>query len=54
MSMMDEEPEVTTLEAELFDIRHRRQEVTARYEDRLEYLRAQLKGAELREKLLRK
>lgn len=54
MLTMDEEPEMTVLEAELHDIRRRRQEVTARYQDRLEYLRAQLKGAELREKLLRK
>lgn len=54
MLTMDEDPEMTVLEAELFDIRRRRQEVTARYQDRLEYLRAQLKGAELREKLLRK
>lgn len=54
MSTMDEDPETSALESELFDIRRRRQEVTARYQDRLEYLRAQLKGAELREKLLRK
>lgn len=54
VSMMDEGPEMHALEAELFDIRRRRQEVTARYQDRVEYLRAQLKGAELREKLLRK
>lgn len=54
MSTMDEDPEMNALETELFDIRRRRQEVTARYQDRLEYLRAQLKGAELREKLLRK
>lgn len=53
-STMDEDSEMNALEAELFDIRRRRQEVTARYQDRLEYLRAQLKGAELREKLLRK
>ncbi|KAL4064852.1 hypothetical protein V8B97DRAFT_2010655 [Scleroderma yunnanense] len=50
----DEDSELSAFEAELFDIRRRRQEVTARYQDRLEYLRAQLKGAELREKLLRK
>lgn len=54
MSTMDEDSEMTALETELSDIRRRRQEVTARYQDRLEYLRAQLKGAELREKLLRK
>ncbi|KIJ59459.1 hypothetical protein HYDPIDRAFT_33149 [Hydnomerulius pinastri MD-312] len=51
---VDEEAEISALEVELGDIRRRRQEVTARYQDRLEYLRAQLKGAELREKLLRK
>ncbi|KAH0832208.1 hypothetical protein J3R83DRAFT_13128 [Lanmaoa asiatica] len=53
MLTMDEDTEMTALETELFDIRRRRQEVTTRYQDRLEYLRAQLKGAELREKLLR-
>ena len=42
------------LEAEMADIRRRRAEVTARYEARIEYLRARLKGAELREKLLKK
>lgn len=35
------------------DIRRRKAEVTARYEARVEYLRARLKGAELREKLLK-
>lgn len=51
---IDEDSEISAMESELVDIRRRRQEVTARYQDRLEYLRAQLKGAELREKLLRK
>ncbi|KAF9236526.1 hypothetical protein BU15DRAFT_49967 [Melanogaster broomeanus] len=51
---MDEDAALNALEIELTEIRRRRQEVTARYQDRLEYLRAQLKGAELREKLLRK
>lgn len=54
VSPTDGDSEMSALESELFDIRRRRQEVTARYQDRLEYLRAQLKGAELREKLLRK
>ena len=54
VTSMDEDSELSALEAELVDVRRRRQEVTARYQDRLEYLRAQLKGAELREKLLRK
>lgn len=49
---LDEDLEMTALESELLDIRRRRQAVTTRYQVRLEYLRAQLKGAELREKLL--
>lgn len=49
-----DEDELVSMEAELADIRRRRAEVTARYESRLEYLRARLKGAELREKVLRK
>lgn len=39
---------------EMEDIRRRREEVSVRYEARLEYLRAKLKGAQLHEKLLRK
>lgn len=39
---------------ELSDIRKRRQEVISRYEARVEYLRARLKGAELHEKLMRR
>ncbi|KAJ6620784.1 hypothetical protein B0H10DRAFT_2020610 [Mycena sp. CBHHK59/15] len=39
---------------EMEDLRRRREEVHARYEARLEYLRAKLKGAELHEKLLSK
>ncbi|GJE91759.1 hypothetical protein PsYK624_079100 [Phanerochaete sordida] len=46
--------DIAALEAEMADIRRRRAEVTARYEARIEYLRARLKGAELREKLLKK
>ncbi|KAI0917001.1 hypothetical protein AcW2_007250 [Taiwanofungus camphoratus] len=49
-----EDEEILAMETELADIRRRRVEVTARYEARLEYLRARLKGAELREKILRK
>ena len=49
-----DEEELTSMETELADIRRRRAEVTGRYEARLEYLRARLKGAELREKILRK
>ena len=36
------------------DIRRRREEVRQRYDARLEYLRARLKGAQLHEKLMRK
>jgi hypothetical protein len=41
-------------EDEMMDIQWRREEVSMRYEARLEYLRAKLKGAQLHEKLLRK
>lgn len=46
--------DIVVLETEMADIRRRRTEVTARYEARLEYLRARLKGAELREKLMKR
>ncbi|KZT73851.1 hypothetical protein DAEQUDRAFT_761808 [Daedalea quercina L-15889] len=49
-----EDEEIRTMEVELADIRRRRVEVTERYEARLEYLRARLKGAEIREKVMRK
>ena len=49
-----EDEDLSALEAEMADIRRRRTEVTARYEARIEYLRARLKGAELREKLLKR
>lgn len=49
-----EDADLTAMEGDLADIRKRRGEVTARYETRLEFLRAKLKGAELHEKLLRK
>ena len=42
------------LEEEMADIRRRREEVSMRYEARLEYLRAKLKGAQLHEKLMNK
>ncbi|THH20563.1 hypothetical protein EW146_g837 [Bondarzewia mesenterica] len=45
--------EIAALELEMADIRRRRAEVVGRYEERLEYLRAKLKSAELHEKLLR-
>jgi hypothetical protein len=43
-----------SLAGELEDIRRRREEVNNRYEARLEYLRAKLKGAQLHEKLMRR
>ncbi|KAJ7043955.1 hypothetical protein C8F04DRAFT_1389384 [Mycena alexandri] len=39
---------------EMEDLRRKREEVASRYEARIEYLRARLKGAELHEKLLSK
>ncbi|KAI0689710.1 hypothetical protein BC835DRAFT_1418329 [Cytidiella melzeri] len=48
-----DDEDILALEVEMADIRKRRSEVTARYEARIEYLRARLKGAELREKLLK-
>ncbi|KAK0187880.1 hypothetical protein F5146DRAFT_1061162 [Armillaria mellea] len=42
------------MEREMEDIRRRREEVSMRYEARLEYLRAKLKGAQLHEKLMKK
>jgi len=50
---LDEDPETAALLAEVQDIQQKRDEVTIRYERRLEYLRAKLKGAELRERLLK-
>ena len=51
---LHDDDDIVALEAEMADIRKRRAEVTARYEARLEYLRARLKGAELRERLLKR
>ncbi|KAF8208760.1 hypothetical protein K438DRAFT_1812829 [Mycena galopus ATCC 62051] len=48
---LDEEREFGV---EMEELRKRREEVAGRYETRLEYLRAKLKGAELHEKLLSK
>jgi len=42
------------VETDIEDIRRRREEVRQRYDARLEYLRAKLKGAQLHEKLMRK
>lgn len=43
-----------SVEGEMEDIRRRREEVNHRYEARLEYLRAKLKGAQLHEKVMRR
>jgi hypothetical protein len=49
-----DDDDIAALEVEMTEIRRRRAEVMARYEERLGYLRAKLKGAELHEKLLRR
>lgn len=51
--MIGDDEDLAALEAEMGEIRRRRAEVMGRYEERLGYLRAKLKGAELHEKLLR-
>lgn len=51
--MMGDDEDLAALEVEMSEIRRRRAEVMGRYEERLGYLRAKLKGAELHEKLLR-
>ncbi|KAK7048232.1 hypothetical protein R3P38DRAFT_3174493 [Favolaschia claudopus] len=48
---LDDEREFSN---EMEDLRRRREEVAGRYDSRLEYLRAKLKGAELHEKLMSK
>ena len=48
------DPALATLESEMAEIRRRRAEVVARYEAKLELLRAKLKGAEMHEKLLKR
>jgi hypothetical protein len=53
-SAFDDEDDIAALEVEMAEIRRRRAEVMGRYEERLGYLRAKLKGAELHEKLLRR
>ncbi|KAI0250801.1 hypothetical protein BJV78DRAFT_1217035 [Lactifluus subvellereus] len=52
--VIGDDGDITALEAEMAEIRRRRAEVMGRYEERLGYLRAKLKGAELHEKLLRR
>ena len=54
VSMSTVRLEAEDIENEIEDIRRRREEVGVRYEARLEYLRAKLKGAQLHEKLMRK
>jgi hypothetical protein len=51
--MINDDEDLAALEAEMTEIRRRRAEVMGRYEERLGYLRAKLKGAELHEKILR-
>jgi len=48
------DPGLYALEVELVDIRRRKADVSARYERRLEFLRAKLKSAEIRERLSKK
>ena len=51
--MIGDDEDLAALEVEMSEIRRRRAEVMGRYEERLGYLRAKLKGAEIHEKLLR-
>jgi len=43
-----------TLDIEMDDIRRRRADIVVKYQERLAFLRARLKGAEMHERLLRK
>ncbi|KAH9065401.1 hypothetical protein EDB87DRAFT_1784500 [Lactarius vividus] len=52
--VVGDEGDILALETEMVEIRRRRAEVMGRYDERLGYLRAKLKGAELHEKLLRR
>ena len=52
--VIGDEGDLMALESEMAEIRRRRTEVMGRYDERLGYLRAKLKGAELHEKLLRR
>ena len=51
--VIGDDEDLAALETEMAEIRRRRAEVMGRYEERLGYLRAKLKGAELHEKLLK-
>ncbi|KAF8584713.1 hypothetical protein K439DRAFT_1660643 [Ramaria rubella] len=48
------DPVLHALETELADIRRRKADVATRYERRLDFLRAKLKSAEIRERLIKK
>ncbi|KAF8489385.1 hypothetical protein JB92DRAFT_3013407 [Gautieria morchelliformis] len=48
------DPVLRAVEAELADIRRRKADVSMRYERRLDFLRAKLKSAEIRERLIKK
>jgi len=50
----NQDPALQALENDMADIRRRREEVVARYEARLAFLRVKLKGAEMHEKLLKR
>ncbi|KAF8270795.1 hypothetical protein EI94DRAFT_701025 [Lactarius quietus] len=52
--VIGDEGDIMALESEMAEIRRRRAEVMGRYDERLGYLRAKLKGAELHERLLRR
>ncbi len=52
--VFEDDGDIAALEVEMAEIRRRRAEVMGRYEERLGYLRAKLKGGELHEKLLRR
>ena len=51
--VISDDEDLAALEGEMAEIRRRRAEVMGRYDERLGYLRAKLKGAELHEKLLK-
>ncbi|KIK54599.1 hypothetical protein GYMLUDRAFT_76938 [Collybiopsis luxurians FD-317 M1] len=56
LSVPEDEVQVgdNEVDEEMEELRRRRDEVSRRYEERIEYLRAKLKGAQLHEKLMKK
>lgn len=54
LGLNEEEGVGVWLDEEVTNVRKRREEVRRRYEERMEYLKVKVKGAELREKLTRK